>query len=228
MSSNKIFQIALLVSIITHGIILLQNPNFYSQPSKEKGQELEVSYIKAAQENKKVDRSEKILKREPFLNMPPKIALEKRIPPPYIDKESVFKPNKTIVSGGDTGFTKPALTKPDIIAIKKKITLPPIEMNKINNPSYLSYYQIVREKIKRAAYQNYTGKEVGEITISFIISSDGFLKDLRLTQGPSSQSEYLREIALRSVKDASPFPNFPKELDYPNLSFNLAITFEIE
>lgn len=188
---------------------------------------MEVSYIKAAQENKKVDRSEKIIKRKPFLNMPPKIALEKRIPPPFVDKEGVFKPNKT-TAARETGFTKPVLTKPDIIAIKKKITLPPIQMNKINNPSYLSYYQIVREKIKRAAYQNYTGKEVGEITISFIISNDGFLKDLRLTQGPSSPSEYLREIALRSVKDASPFPNFPKELDYPNLSFNLAITFEIE
>lgn len=188
---------------------------------------MEVSYVKAQEENKKTERSEKILKREPFLNMPPKIALEKRIPPAFIDKEGIFKPNKT-PAARDTGFAKPAITKPDIIAIKKKITLPPIEINKINNPSYISYYQIVREKIKRAAYQNYTGREVGEITISFIISNDGFLKDLRLAQERSSSSEYLREIALKSVKDASPFPNFPKELDYPELSFNLAITFEIE
>ena len=227
MNSNRVFEIAILVSIITHGIILFQNPNFYSPSPKEKEQKLEVSYVKAAQENKKVERSEKILKREPFLNMPPKIAFEKRIPPAFIDKENIFKPNKS-TAARETGFTKPALTKPDIIAIKKKITLPPIEMNKINNPTYIGYYQIVREKIKRAAYQNYTGKEVGEITLSFIISSDGFLKDLLLTQERSSPSEYLREIALRSVKDASPFPNFPKELDYPKLSFNLTITFEIE
>ena len=125
-------------------------------------------------------------------------------------------------------FAKPSAARLDILAIKKKITLPPIEMNKINNPSYISYYQIVREKIKRAAYQNYTCRETGEITISFVISSDGILKDLRLLEERSSASEYLREIALRSVKDASPFPNFPKELDYPRLSFNLAITFEIE
>lgn len=227
MSSNRVFQITLLISIIAHGAILFQNPNFYGPSPKEKEQRLEVSYVKAEQENRKADRSEKILKRDPFLNMPPKIALEKKIPPPYIDKENILKPNKTAVTR-DTGFAKPAITKPDIIAIKKKITLPPIEINRINNPSYISYYQIVREKIKRAAYQNYTGREVGEITISFIISSDGFLKDLRLAQERSSSSEYLREIALKSVKDASPFPNFPKELDYPELSFNLAITFEIE
>jgi TonB family protein len=92
----------------------------------------------------------------------------------------------------------------------------------------MSYYQLVREKIKRAAYQNYTGTEIGEVTISFVVSKDGSLKDLRLIADKSSPSEYLTEIALRSIREASPFPGFPQELDYPQLSFNLAITFEIE
>jgi TonB family protein len=103
-----------------------------------------------------------------------------------------------------------------------------MDLDKINNPSYIGYYQIVREKIKRSAYQNYTGTEIGEVTVSFIVSSDGYLRDLRLVEEKSSSTEYLRETALRSIKDASPFPEFPKELDYPQLSFNLAITFEIE
>ncbi|MEK6727319.1 MAG: TonB family protein [Candidatus Omnitrophota bacterium] len=227
MNSNKVFQIALLVSVIAHGIILFQNPNLYNPQHKEKKQQLEVSYVKPPQETKRPERSGKLPKGEPFLNIPPKISLDKRIPPPFIDKGNILKRDK-IMPMRNLDFAKPSAARLDILAIKKKITLPPIEMNKINNPSYISYYQIVREKIKRAAYQNYTGRETGEITISFVISSDGILKDLRLLEERSSASEYLREIALRSVKDASPFPNFPKELDYPRLSFNLAITFEIE
>ena len=227
MIADRVFEIALLLSIIAHGIILFQNPNLYKPPHKEKEQQLELSYVKPPQETKRAERSEKLLKREPFLNMPPKISLDKRIPPPFIDKENILKPNK-ITPLRNLDFAKPSVAKLDILAIKKKITLPPIEMNKINNPSYISYYQIVREKIKRAAYQNYTGKEIGEITISFVISNDGVLKDLLLLEERSSTSEYLKEIALRSVKDASPFPNFPKELDYPGLTFNLAIIFEIE
>jgi outer membrane biosynthesis protein TonB len=44
----------------------------------------------------------------------------------------------------------------------------------------------------------------------------------------SSADVYLTEIALKSVNDASPFPKFPTELDYFQLSFNVIISFEIE
>ncbi|MDO8260981.1 MAG: TonB family protein, partial [Candidatus Magasanikbacteria bacterium] len=131
-------------------------------------------------------------------------------------------PNKT------SGFRKPSLAAPEMMAIKKKITLPPIEMAKIDNPSYINYYQIVREKIRRSAYQNYTHSQTGEVYISFIISCDGSIKDVRLIEDKTTGADYLRNIALRSVRDASPFPNFPKELDYLQLSFNIIISFEIE
>ncbi len=101
-------------------------------------------------------------------------------------------------------------------------------MAKIDNPSYISYYQTVREKIRRCAYQNYNRNEIGEVYISFIISNDGYIKSVRLINEKTTGNDYLKDTALRSVKDASPFPNFPKELDYPQLSFNIIISFEIE
>ena len=226
MFSNKVFQIAFLVSLITHGIILFQNQNPALFPTNKKELKLEVSYLKPPLKTETIVKTP--TKKEPFLKLPSKITIDKRIPPPFIDKESIFKGDNKMFSRRDIAFSKPAFIKPEIIAIKKKITLPPINMDKINNPSYITYYQIVREKIKRAAYQNYTGKEVGEVTISFAISNSGYLKDLRLIEEKSSSTAYLREVALKSIKDASPFPNFPKELDYPQLSFNLTITFEIE
>jgi len=227
MFSNRIFQITFFISLFVHGFILLQNPNLDLFPKVKEGQKIEVSYLKTPQEPEKKIKTEASPKKEPFLKLPERITVAKKLPPPFIEKESIFKENKPLVQK-EIPFTKPAFLKPDTIAIKKKIILPAVELDKINNPIYISYYQIVREKIKRAAYQNYTGKAVGEVTVSFVILRDGNLQELKLVEEKSNQSQYLREIALRSIKDASSFPAFPKELDYPKLSFNLAITFEVE
>jgi TonB family protein len=226
MYSDRVFQIALLISVITHGVILVQNSHLKLFATKKIEQKLEVSYIKNLQELK----IEPIIappKKESFMKSSSKIMAQKSIPPPFIDKENIFRNSKEILSQKYT-FNKPSFIKPDIIAIRKKITLPPIGLDKINNPTYISYYQIVREKIRRAAYQNYNRAEVGEEYLSFAILSDGSLKEVQLVQEKSSPSAYLREIALRSIKEASAFPNFPKELDYPQLSFNVVISFEIE
>ena len=226
MFSDRIFQIAFLVSLVAHAAILFQNPNLSLFSPDKKDQKLEVSYIKdtSRKEESPVDNA---LKEELTQKNEPRMALRRVTPPPFIDKEKIFKKGTEIISQ-KSSFEKPVLVKPDIISIKKKITLPPLDVNNINNPSYITYYQIVRERIKRAAYRNYGRTETGEVYLSFIISSDGSLKEVRLVQEKSSMNPYLREIALRSIKDASSFPSFPKELDYPELSFNIVISFEIE
>lgn len=228
MPSDKTFVIAFVVSMIVHGVILFQNPslNLNIFPRDKKELAPEVSYLKPLHENKELPK-EAATKKEPFLKLASKITANKIAPPPFIDKENIFNKNKGAISQ-KLLFAKPVFSKPDIIAVKKKITLPPVDLDKINNPSYISYYQIVREKIRRSAYQNYTSAEVGEVFLSFLIFSDGSVKTVRLIEEKSSPSSYLREIALRSIKEASPFPNFPKELDYPQLSFNVVISFEIE
>lgn len=179
---------------------------------------MEVSYIKkpqVIQSKPKEIAPERVLS----LKSVAKINASKLAPPPFVEKPLLLKPT----------FIKPVALKPDIIAVKKKITLPPIGVDKINNPSYINYYQIVREKIRRTAYQNYGRAEVGEVYLSFIIAKDGYLKETQVIEEKSSPNSYLKEVASRSINDASPFPAFPKELlDYPQLSFNVVISFEIE
>lgn len=226
MFSNRVFQICLLVSLIAHGTILIVNTGLNPFPALKKEQKVELSYVKIPQKPKTETKAEHPGK-DPFLKIPPKITLEKKIPPPFIDADNMLKANKSIAMQAPI-FSKPVLAKPDIIAIKKKITLPALKMAQSNNPTYMGYYQLVREKIKRAAYQNYSRTETGEVYLSFIISNDGYLKEVHLVEDKSSSNPYLKEIALRSIKDASPFPNFPKELDYPYLSFNVVVSFEIE
>ena len=127
-------------------------------------------------------------------------------------------------------FSKPSLAKPDLISIKKKISLPAVDMDKskINNPSYISYYQLVREKIRRSAYQNYTRTETGEAYLSFVVAREGGLEDVHVIDERSSQNSYLQATALKSIRESAPFPAFPKDLDYPRLSFNVVISFEVE
>ncbi len=226
MFSDKVFQITLLVSVLAHGIILSQSTNFNVLAVNIKEAKTVVNYIKddpkaleyQKSASKKIDTPVKIS---------PKIVAKKAPPPPFAEKDAIFSKDETNILSGLT-FKKPTLVRPDIIAIKKKITLPAVDIDKINNPSYINYYQIVREKIRRAAYQNYTRTETGEVYLSFVISGEGPLKEVRLVEDKSSSSPYLREIALRSLRDSSPFPGFPQGLDYPQLSFNVVISFEIE
>ena len=206
---------------------MVQNPGYIFFSPPEKNKKIEINYIKPLRPVKQEAKRANLTHNEPFLKLSSKITLDKRIPPPFINREEVSK-SATQVMRKELSFEKPALIKPDTIAIKKKITLPALALDKISNPSYISYYQIVREKIRRAAYQNYNRSETGNVYITFIISDAGYLKDVRLVEEKSQATPYLKDIALASVRTASPFPRFPKELDYSQLSFNVVISFEVE
>jgi TonB family protein len=216
MFSDRTFQVALIISVIAHGVLFIQNSNLSIFTDYKKQQQLVISYIKQLQETKVSPKTARPQKDE-FLKLPSKITANKIAPPPFVDKEKI-----------SPTFIKPELAKSDVLAVQKKITLPPLDLDKINNPSYISYYQIVREKIRRAAYRNYVRNEIGEVYLSFIISRDGYLREVRLSEDRSSGTAYLKDVALRSIKEASPFPDFPKELDYYQLSFNVIISFEIQ
>ncbi|TRZ50356.1 energy transducer TonB [bacterium] len=226
MFSDKTFQVILLISVLAHGAILIQHSSFTTPSLNKPAQKVEIRYLEAPWDNKVSPKTSPV-RKEPLLRLSLPVGLNKNFPPPFLNKKEILERNKGAMHR-ELAFVKPVFNKPDVIAIKKKISLPPVDLEKINNPSYISYYQLVREKIKRAAYQNYTSSEVGEVYLSFIVSDDGYLQEVRLAEEKSSSSSYLKEIALQSIKSASPFPNFPKELDYPQLSFNVIISFEVE
>ncbi|MFA5311190.1 MAG: TonB family protein [Candidatus Omnitrophota bacterium] len=214
MGDYRLLPAALLISFSLHTVIISGSYliPFIKPPEAEK--QIKVTYVKIKETPKELLKSKNI-------------ASEKRTPPPFIEPQEIRK-ESSLNKPRDLKLAKPQLIKPDSIPVNKKISLPDVDMGRIDNPSYISYYQIVREKIRRAAFRNYSRSETGEVYLTFIISSDGLLKDARLVEAKSSRSPYLRSIALSSVKTASPFPNFPKELDYQELSFNVIISFEIE
>lgn len=116
------------------------------------------------------------------------------------------------------------------IPAKKTVSVPPLQSEKINNPSYANYYSLVRGRIKQRAYFNYSTQSdyyAGEVYLTFILTSDGQLKDLQILEERTMAGQYLRTIGLKSIKEAVPYPPFPKELRYPELTFNVVISFQV-
>jgi len=225
MFSNRVFLTAILISAAVHGVILFQPSNLTLFSREKQDKNVEISYLKATQ-NK--DTRSFTVKNQPLPRVSAKQKTKSSAPPPFVDKVALFRQDRYASGLPRPSFSKPALVSPEIIAVKKKIVIPPIDIKKINNPIYVSYYQTVREKIRHCAYINFTQAEEGEVYLTFTVSSDGYIRDIRLVEEKSSPDPYLRKVGFASIKQASPFPNFPKELDYPQLTFNVIISFEIE
>jgi TonB family protein len=218
MFSEKPFQIALAISLIAHATIFFKLPAINFFLTRRALKQTKVTYV----EEKSTPLSLKPCSQKLPLKSSRQILSKRVAPAPYIKREQIFKKVKAAPT------RKPESVKPEVIAVKKKITLPPLRNEKISNPAYLNYYQIIRERIKRAAYQNYTHLVNGDVWLSFIILTDGQLTEVRINERKSTTYAYLKETAKKSIDDAAPFPNFPKDLNYPELSFNVIISFEIE
>ena len=234
MWTQKVFFNSLLISILVHGIIILQAPKFNISVKNKKAEKIEIRYINIPKTEKRIDkrqetdRNQAKAKASAFLKLPSVITakdIKNTEQLPVMDRPKLFKTGKEMAQSGSL-LVKPSFVKPEMSAAKKVITFHQVE--KSGNPVYMSYYQFVREKIRRYAYENYTRTEDGEVYLSFIIYNDGLINEIHVVEGKSAASPYLKEIALKSVRDASPFPNFPKELDYEKLSFNVVVSFEVE
>ena len=112
------------------------------------------------------------------------------------------------------------------LKVTKEVSVPMLKSEKINTPSYVTYYQIVRDRIRERAYTNYTKLSVGEVYLTFVIKADGELGDLQIMESKSQGNEFLRTVGMKSVQEAGPFPPFPKDLNYPELTFNVQISFQ--
>lgn len=216
MKQERTFRFALIISLLIHTGVVLNPFGFKILSFKPKEQKIEINYfnLKSYPES---------LQERREIELKYNRTIKRKLPPPYVSRADIFKENIKSAS-----LPKPILSKPDIISVKKIIQLKNIDMDKISNPIYINYYQIIREKIRRCAYKNYNRSDTGEVYLTFVVLSDGSLSQLKVILEKSCNNTYLQEIAFKSIKDASPFPSFPKELNYPQLSFNVIISFETE
>ncbi|MBU0634949.1 MAG: TonB family protein [Candidatus Omnitrophica bacterium] len=93
-----------------------------------------------------------------------------------------------------------------------------------NNKIFSDYYELVNAHL-RGSIVPPPIFNTGEITISFVVGSDGSLKHLEIVEDTSPQNLMLKQTALQIIKNASPFPPFPEKILKMELTFNVTICF---
>ncbi len=90
----------------------------------------------------------------------------------------------------------------------------------------LDYCMRVREKIKSMIEKN-KKKLVkgGEVYVRFAISNDGTLQDMALYKSFGKGTKRLEALAIKSIKEAAPFPPFSDDMSDTKLLFKLPISY---
>jgi outer membrane biosynthesis protein TonB len=225
---DRIIYFALIASCLVHAIILVVSYFFIPHNVKAKIKAVEIVYHSKPQAKKEVRPAEihsvADLKeaRKSTRDLLSRTEAEKQLLSSSMTRDAI-RP----VSKGDILDKQPI--KIPSLAEKRSITVPVLTSQKITNPQYLSYNDRIRDKIRNRAYFYIDDPkfQAGEVYMTFVVSADGNLKELQVINERSHANEYLRQVGLRSIKESSPFPAFPPELRYPELSFNVVISFEV-
>jgi hypothetical protein len=220
---DRIFQLSLIVSISIHlfsflGLFYTNLHGFRRVPKK-----VEVVYRTAIGSQQKM----RSVVREPL-----SVGERKWAPDPKIlTREDLSE--SPVVKDSVKGLVKPKVFSKDTSRLpldgKRQISIPLLKSEKITNPKYLGYNERIRDKIKGRAYlySDDPRFEKGKVYLTFVVSSDGILKQVKIIDDKTKANDYLRSVGLRSIQESSPFPAFPEDLKYPELTFSVEIFFNV-
>lgn len=216
---NNVFKIAILMSITGHCLFIFGLSGLDLNKKAISKKDIEVAYVQIKQMQMEIKKDkEKILK--------------------YHNKDivSVSQDKDKIDISQKTKFeikTKP--TQKKVCDVKKEASekTDTYYSNKIKHATkkeaYLDYYQMLRERIKLFATNNYPSDSIeGEVAVTFVLFNDGRLKSINVIDDKSVGNLKLRNAAVNSIKEASPFPAFPKQLQNSELAFNIVVSFELK
>jgi len=229
MADRHRFRYALLMSFLLHCLLIIG----LSLPRRS-------HYIKPAKQIEVVYRAVKQKTSKSSLFSYKKFNVVEKAPPPLDDidilpkKEDFFKVIDKQTA--DVSITKDTfkLANKQVAEIQtldmdRKITIPVLKTEKMISTGYLSQHQKIREKIRQRAYAYINNPRLkdGQVYLTFLLSRDGRLKQVKIIESKTRANAYTRSVAKRSVEEASPFPPFPADLQYPELSFSIMISFRV-
>jgi TonB family protein len=192
---------AIVISAVIHSILLVP---FCKFTPAEANKPVVVDYIKIKEPEDKVrPRPERMTKTTET----PKVQLVKKVE----------------MTASRAAAEKAAAAKKEARELAKKQA--PLR----NTKDYINYYQLIREKIRQALKERYKRSYgEGDVTLIFMLDSDGLLAAIDTNEAGLIKDPALNQLAMESVKAASPFPPFPKELSVPKMTFDLTISFKKE
>lgn len=97
----------------------------------------------------------------------------------------------------------------------------------VKGPIFLDYFSAIRRKIYERVLKKHFQqlKLEGEVTLLFILNSDGKLRGFSVDDKESSADTFTRDLALKALRDAAPFMPFPQALDVKQISFQINVRF---
>jgi hypothetical protein len=111
--------------------------------------------------------------------------------------------------------------------LSRRVSIMPITSEKINNPVYAAYNEMVRDRIKQKVYENYDRIEGGSVYLTFLLNDKGVLEGSQVILQKTNASQHLQELSLRSLREAGPFPPFLKGMNLTEYPFNIEIQYEV-
>jgi TonB family protein len=210
---NKWFNIALGISIGIHaafvGIAAFNSFSLNRDKPRLKKEETQIEFtqILPQEQEKKTSISRNLIVKEP---------------PPYMDiKEQLTSLKKT----AESEFREIEIE--NTTQEKRRVVFNKPEESLDSMPAYVSYYEKIRNQIRQTAYSNYKSDIDGKIQINFTVNKNGLLDSIAINQAQSTDSAYLKDLALNSIRNSAPFPEFPARLQsFENLNFNLSMHFK--
>jgi len=222
---TRIFHYSLIVSCLIH--IVLLGSMFLSnlRSVEELKKKIEVVYYTALEKKEeKPARGPDVqrIKERPSAHVPD-ILTKKTTSPLAGLRDFADKPVNMDV------YQKAPSTVPALQG-KRSVSVPVLHSDKITNPKYINYNDQIRNKIENRAYfyADSPDFQSGEVYLTFVLLANGQLRETKIIESKTRANDYLKTIGLRSIKESSPFPPFPKDLNYPELTFNVIISFEVK
>lgn len=230
---NRVFVVALVFSLIFHcgmlAVFSYHNVKYNRQLQKNIEVIYQILEKKTAATEAEV-QNYRVVKKEEWTPPLKSVAGKKGIAAPVaptLDK-SMEQPLWQKANLVQMGLPQKQSTRIPGAEQKRNVSIPLLDSEKINNPKYLSYHDRIRNKIRNRAYLYVDNPEFenGSVYLTFVVAANGEVTAVRLVEERTSANDYLRSAGLRSIKESSPFPPFPTDLPYPELTFNVIISFE--
>ena len=191
------FRIAIAISTIVHSVIFAP---LCKIPGQDITKPIVVDYVKIKEPDVNI-----VVRKNSAAIETPKISLAKKIE---------IAPSRSAAEKAETA-------KKEARELAKKQA--PLR----NTKDYINYYQLIREKVRQTLKSRYDKRYAeGDVTLIFILNSNGSLASVDTEQESSSRDPALKDLAMQCLGEAAPFPAFPKELSVTKMSFSLTVSFK--
>ncbi|MBU1086162.1 MAG: TonB family protein [Candidatus Omnitrophica bacterium] len=221
-NNNKIFKITLLVSLCLHALILFPMPKF----QKKKPEVIEPVFFNYLAVNIPQPKNNIKDLNKANIHQKQRKKIAKKTYRTIKSNKKTQKPASKIEENPEPLANTPAVEpepKKEILT-KQSPVLPKKDEDLSKDKYYISYYRLINELLRDSVIYPDDFSE-GEIALTFVLNADGSLVNVDVLQDTSYNNNSLRETAKQIVKNASPFPPFPKELRQNQLTFNVVFCF---